>query len=44
MFRAPDFSAIRSKLKYPVIFDGRNMYEPNDVRAEGIEYFGIGRN
>jgi UDPglucose 6-dehydrogenase len=44
MFRAPDFGAIRSKLKYPVIFDGRNMYEPNDVRAEGIEYFGIGRN
>lgn len=44
MFRAPDFSAIRSKLKYPVIFDGRNMYEPNNVRAEGIEYFGIGRN
>lgn len=44
MFRAPDFGAIRSKLNYPVIFDGRNMYEPNDVRAEGIEYFGIGRN
>ena len=44
MFRSPDFGAIRTKLRYPVIFDGRNMYEPNDVRAEGIEYFPIGRN
>jgi nucleotide sugar dehydrogenase len=44
VFRAPDFGAIKSKLKRPIIFDGRNMYEPNDVRAEGIEYFAIGRN
>jgi UDPglucose 6-dehydrogenase len=43
MFRAPDFAAIKAKLKHSVIFDGRNMYEPNDVRAEGIEYFCIGR-
>ncbi len=43
MFLAPDFAAIKAKLKHPVIFDGRNMYEPNDVRAEGIEYFAIGR-
>jgi len=43
MFRAPDFAAIKAKLKHPVIFDGRNMYEPNDVRAAGIEYWGIGR-
>jgi UDPglucose 6-dehydrogenase len=44
VFRAPDFGAIKSKLKRPIIFDGRNMYEPNDVRAEGIEYFAIGRH
>lgn len=44
VFRAPDFDAIKSKLKTPVIFDGRNMYEPADVRDVGIEYFAIGRN
>jgi UDPglucose 6-dehydrogenase len=43
MFRAPDFSAIKAKLKKPIIFDGRNMYEPNDVRTAGIEYWSIGR-
>ncbi|MCL4469875.1 MAG: UDP-glucose/GDP-mannose dehydrogenase family protein [Gammaproteobacteria bacterium] len=43
VFRAPDFDAIKAKLKQPVIFDGRNLYEPNDVRAQGIEYFAIGR-
>lgn len=44
LFRAPDFGQIKAQLKYPVIFDGRNMYEPADVRAEGLEYFAIGRN
>jgi UDPglucose 6-dehydrogenase len=43
VFRAPDFAALKAKLKNPVIFDGRNLYEPKDVRAHGIEYFGIGR-
>jgi UDPglucose 6-dehydrogenase len=43
MFRAPDFCSIRSKLKQAIIFDGRNMYDPSDVRAEGIQYFPIGR-
>ncbi|WP_407279876.1 UDP-glucose/GDP-mannose dehydrogenase family protein [Aromatoleum evansii] len=42
-FRSPDFEAIRSRLRQPAIFDGRNMYEPARVRFEGIEYFGIGR-
>jgi len=41
MFRAPDFTAIKGKLK--IIFDGRNLYKPCDVRAEGIEYHPIGR-
>jgi UDPglucose 6-dehydrogenase len=43
MFRAPDFAAIKAKLKNPIIFDGRNLYEPSEVRAQGIEYYPIGR-
>jgi len=42
-FRTPDFDAIKAKLKTPTIFDGRNLYEPKDMLAEGIEYFAIGR-
>jgi UDPglucose 6-dehydrogenase len=43
MFRTPDFTAIKNKLKYPVIFDGRNLYEPSELSAQGIEYYPIGR-
>ncbi len=42
-FKSPDFSAIKAMLKSPVIFDGRNLYEPSWVRAMGMEYFAIGR-
>ena len=42
-FRSPDFAAIRAKLKTPAIFDGRNLYDPAVLRAQGIEYFPIGR-
>ena len=42
-FRSPDFDALKSHLKQPVIFDGRNLYEPEVVRAAGLEYFPIGR-
>ncbi len=42
-FRAPDFEVIKSSLKSPVIFDGRNLYEPKAVREQGLEYFPIGR-
>jgi len=42
-FRSPDFAAIREKLKTPAIFDGRNLYDPAAVRAQGLEYFPIGR-
>jgi UDPglucose 6-dehydrogenase len=42
-FRSPDFEAIRATLRHPVIFDGRNMYEPAIVRASGLEYHAIGR-
>ena len=43
MFRAPDFSAVKAELKNPVIFDGRNLYEPKEVRDYNIEYDSIGR-
>ncbi|MBW8778962.1 MAG: UDP-glucose dehydrogenase family protein [Burkholderiaceae bacterium] len=42
-FRSPDFARIASTLKTPVIFDGRNLYEPRLVRDAGIDYQPIGR-
>ena len=42
-FRSPDFGAIASALKQPLVFDGRNLYDPALVRDAGIEYFSIGR-
>ena len=42
-FRSPDFEAIKTRLKQPVVFDGRNLYDPALVRAMEIEYFSIGR-
>ena len=43
VFRSPDFAEVKAKLKNPVIFDGRNLYEPVMVRDAGLEYFPIGR-
>ncbi len=42
-FRTPDFATIKCKLKKPVIFDGRNLYDPAYVRGFGFEYHSIGR-
>jgi UDPglucose 6-dehydrogenase len=42
-FKSPDFDAIKSMLKQPVVIDGRNLYEPAFMRTLGIEYSGIGR-
>lgn len=42
-FRVPDFNAIKATLKTPAIFDGRNLYDPAQVRSHDIEYFAIGR-
>ena len=42
-FRVPDFSLIKSKLKSPVIFDGRNVYEPTTMKEQGFDYYCIGR-
>ncbi len=42
-FRSPDFGEIKRRLKHPLVFDGRNLYDPVLARAAGLEYFGIGR-
>ncbi|MDD3353426.1 UDP-glucose/GDP-mannose dehydrogenase family protein [Zoogloea sp.] len=42
-FRSPDFEVIRSKLKFPIIFDGRNIFDPVLPRAAGLTYLSIGR-
>jgi UDPglucose 6-dehydrogenase len=42
-FRHPDFTKMKSLMKTPVIFDGRNIYSPAKLRAVGFTYFGIGR-
>ncbi len=41
-FKSPNFAALKGALKQPVIFDGRNLYDPA-IRAQGFEYFAIGR-
>lgn len=43
LFRNPDFQRIKSLLKHPVIFDGRNQYNPREMREMGFTYYGIGR-
>ena len=43
-FRSPDFDAIKVALKHPVIFDGRNLYDPQMLAALGFTHIGIGRN
>ncbi len=43
-FRNPDFELIKTLLKQPVIFDGRNLFEPNVMAEAGFEYHGIGRS
>jgi UDPglucose 6-dehydrogenase len=43
VFRSPDFDRIRTTLRHPVIFDGRNLYDPSLLKGLGLEYYGIGR-
>ena len=43
LFRSPDFDAIRRQLRQPLIFDGRNLYDPDYLRQAGFRYYGIGR-
>jgi UDPglucose 6-dehydrogenase len=42
-FRSPDFDDLKKRLKSPVVFDGRNLYDPAVMRDQGIEYFSVGR-
>ena len=42
-FRSPDFQRIKQMLRTPAIFDGRNLYDPAEVRSNGLEYYPIGR-
>ena len=42
-FRNPDFDHIKATLKQPLVFDGRNIYDPALMRSLGVEYHGIGR-
>jgi UDPglucose 6-dehydrogenase len=42
-FRHPDFEQIKKELKSPVVFDGRNVYNPEQLRKQGFTYYGIGR-
>ena len=42
-FRSPNFETMKTLLKNPVIFDGRNLYDPATMREQGFEYFPIGR-
>jgi UDPglucose 6-dehydrogenase len=43
LFRSPDFDAIRQQLQQPLIFDGRNLYDPEFMRESGFVYYAIGR-
>ena len=43
VFRAPDLTRVKQMLKAPLIIDGRNLYVPADMRAQGFDYQGIGR-
>jgi len=43
-FRRPDFDRMKSLMKRPVIFDGRNLYDPKLMKEKGFVYYGIGRN
>jgi UDPglucose 6-dehydrogenase len=42
-FRAPDFELIKQKLTYPLLFDGRNLFEPSSMQEHGLHYYAIGR-
>lgn len=43
VFRSPDFKTIKKSLNNPVVFDGRNLYDPEDMKKQGFKYESIGR-
>jgi len=42
-FREPDFVRMKKLMRAPVVFDGRNIYNPEQIKAQGFKYFSIGR-
>jgi UDPglucose 6-dehydrogenase len=42
-FRNPDFERVKALMRHPVVFDGRNVFDPGEMRELGFEYYGIGR-
>lgn len=42
-FRTPDFEEMKSRMKQPVVFDGRNLYDPQVLAEQGFTYYSIGR-
>jgi UDPglucose 6-dehydrogenase len=43
VFRRPDFARLKRAMRQPIVFDGRNQYDPIALHNEGFEYYGIGR-
>ena len=43
-FKVPDFEIIQKTLTQPVIFNGRNLYDPKRIQVKGIQYYSIGRD
>jgi UDPglucose 6-dehydrogenase len=43
-FRRPDFEKMRKLMRSPVIFDGRNLFEPEQMKQSGFTYYSIGRH
>ena len=42
-FRRPDFTRMRKVMRAPVIFDGRNLFTPDEMKANGFKYYSVGR-
>ena len=42
-FKAPDFDVIKTLLKTPIIFDGRNLFDPHKMAEKGLGYYSVGR-
>ncbi len=43
-YRSPNIARLKSAMKQPLVFDGRNLYEPQTMREAGVSYYGVGRN
>jgi len=43
-FRRPDFARMRELMRAPIIFDGRNLFTPSQMKQHGFSYYSIGRS